>query len=514
MVSDASEQVSRLGELGGELPPMPVAQPLQDPFRADLKAGQYWGNFDALRVTERRGQLPFVNLWTSEEVSQGTRSELLRKIRWLRNVGLIRGIIHNAANLIGVLRPIAQSDDAEWNAEANLNFEARAGAATVFDMSGRFDFYSAQPMINRAALGDGDILTVLTEGPSRGARVAFYEAHQVMNPNRAGDRWRDGVLLDRHGRHLAYGVRHKAGDNSAVIPARDALLYGFFERVGHVRPLPPLTHAINTAVDIVEMRADLKHGLKVNNLAAAYRVKKNGPGARSGGGGLPAAAQERLVSRGSTPDGTKTQKVALQDAYAGGMMPQLEPDEQIQLVVDPRPHSNQRDFINDDLIRDIAVGMELMPEVVWKLSGLNGPEMRYVLAMVSRWIRIRLKTQVEWCHRIWVYHMAKEIRRGALRAPRDEWWMYRSKVRYVRQADPTIDRGREGKERREALRDGIGTEEDLYEEFGGEGFKENALKRHEEIMYKKELAEAGGYPVEWVIPNQKATLMDRKEEGE
>lgn len=497
--------------------PAVVHEPLADPFRADQVsrgAGEFLGGWDALQPSVRRGQVPWISLDTRQEVSNWSRTELLRAVRWLRNTGLVAGLIKNAANLIGTLKPSAQSEDEEWNELANEAFVSQAGAKAVFDAGGKFNFFTAQPMLNRAALGDGDMLSVLTEGPGGRARVAFYESHQIVSPKDAGSDWHDGVRLGRNSRHVAYGVRDEEGEAVVRIPARDAMLYGFWERPGHVRPLPPLTHAITTAVDIVEMRGDLKHGLKVNNLASAYRVKKNGPGARSGGGGLPAAAAERLAKTGTkTVDGTKDVKVALQDAYAGGMMPQLEPDESIQLVVDPRPHGNQRDFINDDLIRDIAVGFELMPELVWKLMGLNGPEMRYVLAVLERWIRNRLREQHEWCHRYWVYHIAKEVRQGRLRACRDEGWMRRSRVRYQRELSLTIDRGREGKERREALRDGIGTEEDLYEEFGGDGgFKAQARARDKEIRFKKQLADEGGYPVEWVLPNQKTTMREGRGE--
>lgn len=490
----------------------PPAMPLPDPFRtgAGVQQGELFGSWDALSPSTRRGQLPWVTLDTRREVTTWQRSELLRAVRWLRNVGMIKGLINNASNLIGWMRPQAQSADKEWNRLANENFNAKAGSAQVFDAAGKFNFFSAQLMLNRAALGDGDCLTVLTSSPSGGPRVAFYEAHQVMSPKDAGEAWSDGVKKGALGRHIAYGVRSGDGDSgdSVVIPARDAIFYGFYERPGHNRPLPPLTHAITTAVDIVEMRGDLKHGIKINNLAAAYRLKDGESGPRSGAGGLPGATKEYLAKTGGkNAAGTADQKQSLVDAYSGGMMPELAPGEKIQLITDGRPHSNQRDFINDDLIRDIAIGFELMPETVWKVAELNGPEMRYVLSLLSRWIRVRQGNLVDWGHRYWVYHVAKEIKRGELPAPTDEKWMSRSRVKWTRQSDLTIDRGRDGKERRESLRDGIGTEEDFYEEMGAGGYEEVMRKRHDEIMYKKDLAAQGDYPVEWLMPCQKGGQM-------
>lgn len=502
MVSD--RQAEEPEEAQGYEEPAVISQPLPDPFRADMQQGEFFGSWDALNPSVRRGQMPWVTLDTRQEVTQWSRSELLRAVRWLRNTGLIKGLINNAANLIGWMRPQAQSSDKEWNRLANESFNAQASSAQVFDAAGKFNFFSAQLMLNRAAMGDGDILTVLTESPAGGPRVAFYEAHQLVSPNDSGESWSDGVQKGALGRHIAYGVRGGDEENSTIIPARDAMLYGFYERPGHVRPLPPLTHAITTAVDIVEMRGDLKHGLKINNLAAAYRIKKDGPGPRSGATGLPAATKERLVKTGrKNAAGTHDVKQTLQDAYTGGKMPELEPGEDVKLLIDPRPHSNQRDFMNDDLIRDIAVGLELMPEVVWKVADLNGPEMRYVLSLLSRWIRVRQGNLVDWGHRYWVYHTAKDIKRGKIPAPRDEKWMNRSRVKWTRQSDLTIDRGRDGKERREQLRDGIGTEEDFYEEMGAGGFEEVNRKRHEEILFKKELAESGGYPIELLLPKQK-----------
>ena len=374
--------------------------------------------------------------------------------------------MNNAADLIGWLTPSAATEDAEWNKRATAAFEDRCGTAAAFDVRGKFDFWTAQPMLNRCSLKDGDLLTVLTESSTRAAMVGFYESHQIVSPKDPAGTWQDGILTDPLGRHLSYGIRDGRRDTVVPVSARDAIYYGEFDSPGHTRVVPKLAHAITTGMDITEIRALVKGGIKTSHLFGAVRQASSPTVPRSRQGLAGAPGYESRTRAGNTAAGeaaTVTEKFEISNVWSGNQIPRLPSGEELKILHDSRPAQNQMDFM-EILARDMSIGYGLDLEVTWQVAGLTGPSVRFVLDKADRWIRNRQATLENWCRRVWVYAIAKEIKAGRLPRPSDpRWWQ----VNFIPQRNLTIDRGRDLRGRMEAVAAGYDSEDNFCEEMFG-----------------------------------------------
>lgn len=457
--------------------------------RAAVLPQSFSGYAGANRST-RRGQVWWNTLDSRLELDSFSRDELLRRCRWLRaNVGVFRGLIGNAAMLIGWLTPRCRSKDEDWNDKANENIKARLMSKLVFDAGGKYNFKTAQRMITEKALCDADLLTVFTETSGKGAQFAFYEAHQMRNPKGA-DRnlWHDGVRINpRTNRHVAYGL----GDGKQVktVSARDAHYFGFFESPGHHRAHPPAAHGVNHAIDITEVWADTKMGIKNSSLlgvvseidATAQRTRTRDGMEVTAAMGIEGAKE--VLTSGENPE---TKRVKTEEVWGPGQMPALSPGEKWKILTDGRPHPNQQAFV-ETLIRDISMGFRLPPEVVWHMQKLTGPGVRYIMEFAGRWIEEKQLELLDWCHRVVVYHLCKEIKAGRLEQPEDDGWMQR--IGYIPRRSLTIDRGKESQQRMNEIYAGAGTLGDWYADVDGADGRDKMGERIREVAWaKKECA--------------------------
>ena len=385
-----------------------------------------------------RGQLFWPTSDTRLELDSFSRGELLRRIHWLKaHFGFVRGLIRNSADLVGYQTPQAASGDEEWDDLAEEYFRDVTGVSEAFDIAGKFDFKTAQPMLMRAAFTDAQAFTVMTKWPDGTARFAFYEATQLRNPKNADKQWRDGVKMSKTRRHVAYGFYDSGTDTVVEIPAKNVIYFGEFDSPGQDMPVPPLAHAINHAVDITEVFGFVKKGIKVSSLTGAVRELDVTA--------QPARGRQGMVGAASTVTNSAGQKFQQADVWDGGQIPRLEPGEKIKILHDERPSANVRQFILD-LIRDIATGFGLPPEVIWEMGRMTGPGIRFVMDFAGNWIRCRQQHQKVWAAKVWRYTIACGIANGDLPLPtpakgKGKWW----KVSFTSQRLLTIDRGKESK---------------------------------------------------------------------
>ncbi len=221
--------------------------------------------FDGANNSSRRGWIYWPTLDTKREIDSYSRTELLKKSRWLRaNFGLATRICSGLSDLIGYLTPVSMSGDPEWDELADDHWEDRAGSPDVIDAAGQFDIRRMQIELNKAAFGDGDILPVLIRTEADGVMLSLYESHQLASPTGADRTWIDGVKINKFRRHVAYGLREE-GDPSKIktISANDALYFSHPDAAGRIRPPTILAHAINHMIDISEILADVKLTIKV-----------------------------------------------------------------------------------------------------------------------------------------------------------------------------------------------------------------------------------------------------------
>lgn len=404
--------------------------------------------YDAVTSTTMRGAVLWPQLDTRKEITTFTRTEIMRLGRAMSaNGGLAAHIIEGLAALIGYLTPMAATLDREWNQLSNVNFREKQSIPEVFDASGKFSFWEYQLKIDESAFQDGDILPVLTSTSSNTARIATYEAHQIMQPyglDPADRSWRDGVKLNGFNRHLAYNlVDPDDRTKNTVIRAEDAIYYAHPRKIGHVRPVSILSAALNHLRDMGEIVRDVKYGIKVRNQIPLTLESQLGTTTFSDNATQSLVNQARTRTVPATAgDGTATtQEVNYEEVMQGGNIPRLKPGQSLKAIIDAAPHPNQLALL-DWMVRDIAWSVGLPPEILWDINSLRGANNRLLNAIVQRWIGVRLLRKRNFVRRFWVYHCAKEMKEGRLRPCRDpEWW----KVAMLPQASITADRGREGK---------------------------------------------------------------------
>lgn len=466
---------------------------------SDVPADQAWNSgYDGANASMNRGYIVWPTNDTRLELDSFSRYELQRRIRYLfANAGFLRGFVRNSATLVGWVKPQARSGKREWNRKQEMLFRKRTKLAVNFDRAGKFNFRKAQLMIQRRKRVDGDILTVLTTNDERTApAVAFYEAHQLANPKDGGDAWRDGVKIGQGGRHLAYGLKGDDG-KVTVVPASSVIYFGAFDSPGHPRAISPFAHAVNHSTDITEIRADTKKNIKAAAQVGLAAYTEAGAPQTKAKDGMPGVLAKQRVQVSDGAGGTTEGQMETRRIYSGSTIADLPPGKRLEVLHDARPSPNQMAF-SDELIRDIAVGFGLPPEIIWKMINLTGPGVRFVMDYASRWIEEEQDELAEWAERVWLYFTAWEIAHGHLELPGgDADWM---EVEFLPQRDLTIDRGKEGKLDLEILDRGLGTEADFHRKMSGKDFEEQTTRHIEEVSFKLKECERLGVDFEKAYP--------------
>lgn len=453
--------------------------PMTGPIIAPV--GMSGGVWDGANFSSRRGYV-YAPLQTRDELPSGSRTELVRRARWLtRNVGFAKRCVWGLARMAGWMSPVPTTQDKPWNKLAADLFERRYGSSPLsFDAQGRQNIYAYQPLVTATRMQDGDFFTALTESASGQAMAMSYEAHQIASCGPAvasgsGIELRDGALVNRLGRILGYRIQ---GDGAGWqgVDARDMIHHADFLSVGHVRGVSALHHAVTHLLDRTELLADLKTGSKIANRQAHFIVNQL-PQQRSG------APTGMSVSSGQPQLATPGQWT-MQDLYnpekRGGKVVELGAGQEIRALLDQRPHPNTLEFL-DYLCRDIAAGLDMAPEVLWNIAKLGGASVRYVMADAQKTIeRLQQLLVDQFLTRFWVYFVAKEMAAGRLPQCTDPNWYV---VGWQPQAKLTVDIGREGRLSIDLHKAGMLTLSKWFGAQGGE-WKDEIDQSVEEYAYK------------------------------
>jgi len=447
-------------------------------------------SFDGANNSTSRGWIYFPTLDTAKEIDTYTHWELVKRARWFfANSGFARRVVRGAGQMVGYLTPKALTSDTAWNDLAERNFENRAGSAQVFDMMGKHNFYSLQPKLISRMLLDGDLLLALTKTANDGAAVMPYEGHQIGNDGSTDAKiWQNGVRTNGLGRHIAY--RLLSGDGHFDLAAPDSIYIADFERLNQVRGLTAFAHAINHLHDRTELHRDLK---LISKISAQVRSSRTRPGAATKARGM-GGARTRIQ-----PDSSNPSKVDLEEVFRGGKVAELSDGEELKSLLDDRPHPNTLAF-GDELVRDMAWGFGLSPEILWFVGKINGTANRYLLSDAVKWVEEKQQILVDnYCTRYWVYHLACEMKAGRLRACNDPDWF---RVGWIPQPKLTVDRGRDGKLNIELYRSCMMTLKRHFAENFSEDWKPNVDDWVNELAYKRDKLAAANF-----TPSEVLTLL-------
>ena len=469
---------------------------------------QQYSPYSGANQSLNRAQVFHHSLETRDEMDSYSHQEILRKCRWMfKNLGFCKGFVRNASDLIGYLMPQSLckgkgGKGEAWGELAEAAFRRRTETAEVFDRSGKFNFKTAQLMLTRQALRDGDMLTVLMESNSGGAMFGFYESHQLRTPKKVAKeqvkQWQAGVRMNSDDRHWEYGLG-KDGADAVAIPANRCIYFGEFESSGNRRAYPPLAHGVNHALDVSETWANVKSAIKSAALMGFVKETQPGVNQTKSAAGMPGTL---LKNKNPVASG----ELDTAQVWGSSQIPDLAPGQSLKILHDSRPSQNVQDFIKG-LQNECAYGFGLSPEVLLDISSLTSAGVRFVLDRASRWIELRQLALEEWCRRVWVYVLAKEMKAGRLPYPPEglEWWA----VEWTPLRDLTIDRGK-NREAVDEVKSGMGTHSSYWRRKGGD-WKDAARQRVAEEKYHQELCRELGVEYDRVFPPMPgATVIPEK----
>jgi hypothetical protein len=425
---------------------------------------------EAARWTPNRGSMDYAPLDTSRVLTGHSRKTVLKKCRWLAlNDGYAKFLVHGLSNLIGFYQLQPATKDKAWNKIAEAHWKNRIKTPAVFDRLGKFSHARWQLALSRGSIRDGDILTLRTYAASGAGQVLVYGGHQIdsgTKEERPG--LRDGIYHDNLMAHTGYNLVDPGDPSkSTVIKSSDAIYYGDFSDAGELRPMPRFTHAVNDLHDIAEIDLDSKLGIKRRQFIGLYKKRQRAQTGTNGLGYYQSPVSEVGITQTQTnSDGTTSSKSHLVNVEAvtdRTGISSLDEGEDYGVVQADNPGPNEREF-NKALLTKISLGLGLPPSTVFAMLGAGGPEVRFHMALLQRWISIELLnliTAVQ-SHYFWV--IGTDIARGVLPAPQgdDQWWNNIA----IPCADLTIDRGRELNGKIAALKVGALTHADLFGEAG------------------------------------------------
>lgn len=450
-----------------------AARAEQSPPRVGADAGGFGGSFgggfggmnngyQGADWSRLRGYVYFPQLDTRVAVSSYTRTEILRRVRFLyANNGLCRRLIDGLSRMVAGtgLVPHASTKDPVFNRAALAYWSAYANSRFSYDLGGRYNCSGSQYHCTRFQFRDGDYLQAQARTAAGDPANVFYEGHQCASGNfdsagayagaeddpgglgfgLGGGSSYDGVIVGPHNSALGYRVR-TADNGFVILPARDVIFGCDYDTAGQRRGLSIAHHAVNNMLDASEIQSFVKAGVKIANQYGHWIER-----------GVAVAGAPTAGSRG----GNKFEipgaggPITIERIMGPGVIPQLQPGDQVKFNTSAHPHPNQLGLI-DYLIRDIAWGAGISPEIVWNVAALGGANTRFVLADAQSWINLKQQQLVDTkLSREWITVIGDALARKKLRAPRDpvsnevipQWWAHQ----WIPPARLTVDWGRDGK---------------------------------------------------------------------
>ncbi|RYD38940.1 MAG: phage portal protein [Verrucomicrobiaceae bacterium] len=462
-------------------------------------SGGFGGNYAGAGTSPARGQLPWSTLNTLYDLPAAEQRELVRRSRALFANSGIAKVIQTIAMMVGSQTPQMASTNRDWNEAAELLLRFENGSLLICDVAGDNNLESIQPLIELLAMRDGDCFVVFTKTSTGRAAWRLYEGHVVNGqpPGSYADRrWEQGIKRNEEGRPISYwfenqdAYRNGVKDQGQEVPAYAVRHYKYTRTR---RGIPALAHAINNIVDIVERRGFVKSTLKLRamlGLAIETDVTGKDQGQRpiqgrmfNGYGGVP-SDNAGLQSNG-TDRGPKFESVDAAGNTASVVT--LKPGQTVKSLNDDSPSPNATDF-EAELLRDVAIGLQLPPQVIFWLEKQTGPMVRFTVRMAQKRIEERQAYMRTNFLNPWIaYQLSMALKSGNLAEPAgglpDKWWS----CTWQRPAELTIDVGRDGNLELKQLDAGITSLHDVVGSAGGD-WEEMLDKRKSENLRLIELA--------------------------
>lgn len=390
-------------------------------------------------------------------------------------------------------------------------FRLYADNYELFDYKKRMTFGEFQNQVRLEAMISGDGIVVCRINPE--SHLPCWEwinGNYIRTPLdeynvASGHVIRNGVELDREGRHVAYYVQSVKGDRivSERIPVfgpkshrRIAwMVYGSEKMADEVRGEPLLSCVLYMLKDLDRYR-DAEVRAAVINAMIAFTVEKD---TNTVIGSRPTAGLSRIPREvGPEASGAEEphrQPISLMNP--GTVFDDLAPGEKVVSYSTNRPNVNYRVF-EEAVLDAISWSLEIPPEIVSLKFTSSYSASRQANNEFEVYLKLRVaKNAKDFCQIIYEEFVIQSVLNGKLDLPGflqslvfpDLWeikkaWLAASWSGINR---PSVDRNKDVKAAHDALNDGLSTFDDECRRLNGKGFREVAAQLKRELDYFKSL---------------------------
>jgi capsid protein len=368
------------------------------------------------------------------ELTQASRTELLRKAFHIyNNFGAPARGIDGVARYVGPLSPKPLGGDAKWNRDVEERFENDNGTdAFAFDVAGEVNFYDAQPFAIRHMGLAGDFFWQKILSATGRAMVSFIGGESVGNAKTSLDqsRWVDGVMVNALLRPMKYRVLKNAdGTEWTDVDASEMHRIGRPYRRGYTRSPSWLARAANHLYDIQEILGYEKTSTKLN-AQIAWVITSNE--VAQVGMGNPRARQTAV---------TDNSQLSVEAIHNTSIIPRLKQNEKLESFRSEHPASNFEVFLNY-LMRDVAWGIGISPELLWDITGAGGANTRFLLEDAAIFFReLQEMLITSFCRPFFKFWLWSEIEAGRISHPGPNW----HRCEWTPPQRVTVDFGRDGR---------------------------------------------------------------------
>jgi capsid protein len=484
---------------GGLRPGAGRPRKISDPQAAAFEAATRTSN-----TNSSRAWIYMPTLQPRSEFGQYERTELIRKAHWMyNNLGIAARAIDSVARYSAPLTPQARTADPEFNKAVERLFEDSCGTAAFgFDAAAEVNFYEAQAYILRQVALDGDFFWQKILSRSGRGMVRFIAGTSIANSggsSTSGD-WHDGVQADEFGRPIAFNVIESINPAKTTIVSADELhqVRKHYRR-GYLRSPSWLARACNHLQDVSEILAFEKSSVKLNSQIAFVITSPE-----AGRIGLGAGLQKQTFQ--------DVGEVTVDKLYNSSGIPQLKPGEELKSFFNNHPNVNFQSFLNY-LVRDIAWGMGLSPELLWDITNSGGANTRFLLEDANFFFAECQSLLIEqFCRPFWTFWVWNEIKSGRLNYRGDDWW----RVEFIPPKRPSVDLGREGSLYLSLVRSGLMTRKRYFSMLGMDDETEEDDLIASAVRFKKKCEAAGINPLEVIPPppGSPNVLIEQQDEDE
>jgi capsid protein len=412
------------------------------------------------------------------ELTEFTRTELMRKARWFKkNVGMVRGVAKSIVDLSvgdGIFRIPTTRDDA-WNEQA---WEWFVQWSKIGDVSARLTFGESQRMRVWHKFWDGELYTLNVQAKTGWPMFQLIRAHNCGNFEVSADQgWHEGIKLGDALRPEAYRFRLK-GDRFVTVPASQITHSYMLEDCDGVHGMTALQYCCNEIHDIVDMLLLEKGSAKDN--ARVSRVIKTESGEDEEGNSNHFDDDDDTDATDADDRGLPLEKVF------GNEIVRLRTGESLESFASAKPSPSFTGFL-DYIGRGVTAGAGFPYEYSWNPAGINSGAMRAVLDKVKSAIVDWRSNEIQDSIPVANFALARAMELGDL--PFHPQWY---QAEWIGGApDPTIDKGRDGREDRENIKAALDTFK-LYWARQGKWWKTMLEQKGIEAAYIDEVAKKYG----------------------